>query len=40
MASYDPTYTNDNSPIESNATLFRQHVDIKKPAQKEYAVLC
>lgn len=38
MAEYDPNY---NSPvIESNATLFRQSVDIKKPAQKEYAVLC
>lgn len=38
MAEYDPNYS---SPvIESNATLFRQSVDIKKPAQKEYAVLC
>lgn len=38
MAGYDPNYT--SSTIESNATLFRQSVDIKKPAQKEYAVLC
>lgn len=38
MAEYDPNYA--SSVIESNATLFRQSVDIKKPAQKEYAVLC
>lgn len=38
MGEYDPNYA--SSTIESNATLFRQHVDIKKPAQKEYAVLC
>lgn len=38
MAEYDPNY--DSPTIESNATLFRQSVDIKKPAQKEYAVLC
>lgn len=38
MATYDPNY--DSPVIESNATLFRQSVDIKKPAQKEYAALC
>lgn len=38
MAEYDPNY--ESAVIESNATLFRQNVDIKKPAQKEYAVLC
>lgn len=38
MATYDPDYS--SATIESNATLFRQSVDIKKPAQKEYAVLC
>jgi len=40
MGEYDNTYTEENSPIESDATLFRQSVNIKKPAQKEYAVLC
>lgn len=35
---YDNFYSNDT--IESSATLFRQSVNIKKPAQKEYAVLC
>ena len=38
MAAYDPAYS--SSTIESTASLFRQSVDIKKPAQKEYAVLC
>ena len=38
MSTYDPYYS--SSTIESNATLFRQNVEIKKPAQKEYAVLC
>ena len=38
MAEYDPNYS--SSVIESNATLFRQSVDIKKLAQKQYAVLC
>lgn len=38
MNTYDPNYS--SSTIFSNATLFRQSVDIKKPAQKEYAVLC
>lgn len=38
MQVYDPYY--DSNTIESDATLFRQHVDIKKPAQNEYAVLC
>lgn len=35
---YDSNYA--SSEIESDATLFRQSVNIKKPAQKEYAVLC
>lgn len=35
---YDNFYSSET--IESNATLFRQSVNIKKPAQKEYAVLC
>lgn len=38
MNVYDVSY--ESSTIESDATLFRQSVDIKKPAQKEYAVLC
>ena len=38
MALYDANYS--ANTINSNATLFRQSVDIKKPAQKEYAVLC
>lgn len=35
---YDSLY--DTNIIETNATLFAQGVNIKKPAQKEYAVLC
>lgn len=38
MEYYDSHYGSDT--IESDATLFRQSVEIKKPAQKEYAVLC
>lgn len=38
MNAYDPYYSSET--IESSASLFRQSVDIKKPAQKEYTVLC
>lgn len=38
MEYYDSHYS--SNVIESDATLFRQSVEIKKPAQKEYAVLC
>lgn len=38
MNVYDSNYS--SAIIESDATLFRQSVEIKKPAQKEYAVLC
>ena len=49
MNLYDPNYSSNatweellaNHSFEhDNAELFRQHVEIKKPAQKEYAVLC
>lgn len=41
MSDYDYLYGQDGSGIEhKNTSLFRQHVDIKKPAQKEYCVLC
>lgn len=43
MKSYDSDYGNgeyDENKILSDASLFRQSVDIKKPAQKEYTVLC
>ena len=40
MNAYDPEYNTFDVYYHPNATLFRQHVDIKKPAQKEYAVLC
>lgn len=40
MGEYDANYDSVNPPVESTATLFRQGVNIKKPAQKEYTVLC
>lgn len=39
MSEYDPYYDKDDV-FYSDATLFRQSVDIKKPAQADYAVLC
>lgn len=41
MNAYDTHYTDPTIETrEGEGTLFRQGVDIKKPAQKEYAVLC
>ena len=40
MGVYDTRYYTDNEIDHDDATLFRQSVDIKKPAQKEFAVLC
>lgn len=49
MNLYDPNYSSsatweellaNHSFEHDSAELFRQHVEIKKPAQKEYAVLC
>jgi hypothetical protein len=41
MSGYDPEYLTDPDGIDHNdSALFKQSVDIKKPAQKEYAVLC
>jgi len=41
-ASYDDLYESDKIEAinDGQATLFRQSVEIKKPAQKEYCVLC
>lgn len=39
MATYDSNY-GDHIVDHDGATLFRQSVNIKKPAQKEYATLC
>lgn len=40
MGGYDTRYYTDDEIDHDDATLFRQSVDIKKPAQKEFAVLC
>jgi len=39
MSKYDSSY-GDNVMDHDSATLFRQSVNIKKPAQKAYATLC